>query len=217
LNKNGWIVLEFYETNQAAIPELNKKRPIYLQSENEKVPLVPVEVLQGEFRVTQVILKPGTSLKVNETYVLHIDSLSQQEGTVDNDRWNSVTNIYEPFEFQIFNKVDSLKPEMKGIPKEMDFRYKKFGCGLAAYVDFKLAGIDHSDFFTRVIVRNKATGKTTDYLVALKNGVVSVGHGMCGGPFRGIGNNCEVRFELMTNREMLQNLPPGLRLKIGKL
>ena len=79
LNRNGLLILEFYGSRQSLILDLNKKYPIFLKSKQGKVALSVIEVLKGEFGITEVILKPSTILKGDKNYEFKIDSLPDYE------------------------------------------------------------------------------------------------------------------------------------------
>lgn len=196
LNKNGLIVLEFYASSQSIVPELNKKYPVYLQAGKEKVILVVVEVLKGEFQVTQVIFKPAPGLKENTVYTLHIDNLPEYERAPriyneELEKWEAVT-------FRISPVTDQSKPSFLNLPAEAKKTMVEYGCGPARWVYFNLSKQDESETFVRARVKNLATGKQTEYILAIKNGQVMIGHGMCSGPFHfENGTEFEVSFSLM--------------------
>jgi len=195
LNKNGLIIFEFYASSQTLISDLNKKYPIYLKSSNGKVQLNIIETLKGEMSVTQIVLKPASDLKVNETYSLQIENLPKYERKPE--RYNSLSNKREELTFKINNSVDNDLPTFTSKPTEQKKTLVYYGCGPERWVYFKLDGNDKSELFVRANVKNKATGKTTNYILSIENGSVKVGHGMCSGAFHfDNGDNFEVSFQL---------------------
>lgn len=196
LNRNGLVILEFYAFSQELVPGLNKKYPVYLQSAKGKVTLVVMEVLRGEFNLTQVILKPASELSVNETWQLHIDSLPKYESG-PHGKYNSTLKKWEALSFTVTDYIDYELPVLICPPVETKKTYTAFGCGPDRSVYFKLSGQDKSELFVRASVKNKTTGKTTDYLLRIENDIVIVGHGMCSGAFHfDNGDNYEVSFAL---------------------
>lgn len=194
-NKNGLIILEFYASSQSLIPDLNKKYPIYLKSSNGKVQLNIIETLLGEMSVTQIVLKPVSELKVDEIYSLQIDNLPKYERKPE--RYNSSSNKWEQLTFKVSNTIDNDVPTLNGTPSEQKKTLVYYGCGPAKWVYFTIAGQDKSELFVRAIVKNKATGKITTYILSIENGSVKVGHGMCSGAFHfDNGDNFEVSFQL---------------------
>jgi len=194
LNKNGLIILEFYAGSRSIIQDLNKKYPIYLQSSNGKITLMPVEILKGEMQVTQVILKASAELAENAVYILHIDNLSKYERL---QHYNERSQRWEPITFKISSSADTEAPVLKGQPAEQKKTMVGYGCGPARWVYFTLAGQDKSELFVKASVRNKTTGLTTNYILLLENGIAKVGHGMCSGAFHfDDGNNFEITFQL---------------------
>ena len=66
-----------------------------------------------------------------------------------------------------------------GEPKNLTY----FGCGPAISISFKIKGEDKSELFVRASVKNEKSGTTTDYILNIEDGEVSIGHGMCSGAF----------------------------------
>lgn len=180
LNKNGLIILEFYASSQSLIPDLNKKYAIYLQSGKNKIKLLVTEILKGEFQLTQVVLKPNSELLENETYTLFIDNLPKFEKNPG--RYNEQAHKLENLTFKI-SAIDIDAPILENSITESKKTIEHFGCGPEEWVYFNIAGQDKSELFVRASVKNKSTGKTTDYILPIKNGQVKIGHGMCSGAF----------------------------------
>jgi hypothetical protein len=195
LNKNGLIILEFYASSQSIIPDLNKKHSIYLKSSNGKVRLNIIETLVGDMSVTQIVLKPASELKLNETYSLQIDNLPNYERNPV--RYNTSSGKWEHLVFKINNSVDNNIPILSSTPTEEKKTLVYYGCGPASWVYFTIPGQDNSELFVRANIKNKATGKETTYILRVENGSVKVGHGMCSGAFHfDNGDNFEVSFQL---------------------
>jgi len=195
LNKDAVILLEFYADSQQLIDSLNLKYPVYLQSSGSKVALLPIEILKGEFRVTQVILKPASELIQGKEYQLHIDNLPEFER--EPNQYNPATGKPQPVTFTVSNNSDHESPVFSCSPFETKKAYGRMGCGPSRIVYFQFSGSDKSKLFVRATVKNMATGKSTTYIVETKEGQVQIGHGMCSGPFHfDDGDNYEVSFRL---------------------
>lgn len=196
LNKNGWIIIEFYGGSQDLVPGINKKYPVFMQTKSgQKVQLLVQEVLRGEFQLTQVILKPAAELTVNETYEIRISNLPKHESL---KRYNAITRAPENVTVVVTNTVDKQNPVFVEKPQETKKTMVSYGCGPARWVHFSLSGKDESEFFVRVIVTNKLTGKKSEYIVKVENNTVRIGHGMCSGAFHfGESFNYEARFALV--------------------
>jgi hypothetical protein len=194
INKNGLIILEFYAQSQSYIQELNKKHPIYLKSNNDKIVLLPIEILKGEMAVTQVVLKPANDLIENREYTLYIDNLPEYEKP---ERYNERLGKWEKIMFQVNNLIDTEAPVLLNQPSEQKKTMVLYGCGPARWVYFALAGQDKSELFVKAVVQNKTSGLTTSYILSIENGVVKIGHGMCSGAFSFmIADKYEVSFQL---------------------
>jgi hypothetical protein len=195
LNKNGIIILEFYASSQSLIPDLNFKYPIYLKSSSGKVKLEIIETLTGEFNVTQIVLKPVSELKANETYTLLIDKLPKNERIPG--RYKNHSNKWEPLRFRIKNLSDTNIPILIGTPVEEKKTLIYFGCGPATWVYFKILGQDQSEIFIRTTVKNLNNGNLTSYILPIENDLINIGHGMCSGPFHfDNSENFEITFQL---------------------
>jgi hypothetical protein len=196
LNKNGLIVLEFYGTSQALIVELNKKYPIYFLSNKHKITLEPVEILKGEMQVTQVVLKPGNGLIEKGRYRLRIDNLPKDER--EPGLYNEISSEWDRLFFTITGDIDLKSPTIANDPVEMKKTFVVMGCGPSVFVHFQLSGTDNSELFVRAKVTNKTSGKITEYILPIENGVVKIGHSMCSGPFLfDNADNYEVSFVLL--------------------
>ena len=195
LNKNGIIILEFYTSSQSLITYLNTKYPIYLKSDKGNVFLNIIETLKGEMNLTQIVLKPSTELKVNETYSLEIDNLPKYEEKLE--RYNYLTNKREKFTFTINNFTDINLPKLISSPIVQKKTLARYGCGPASWVYFSLIGQDESELFVRASVKNNSTGKITTYILNLEDSITKIGHGMCSGAFLfDNSKNYEVVFQL---------------------
>lgn len=196
LNRDGLIILEFYGSSQLLIPYLNKKYPIYLKRQREKVPLHVIETCKGEMGITQVVLRPESELGIDKVYALKIDNLPRHESAPG--RYNNSSGTWEQLKYKVNTTVDNENPVITGDPEVQKQTYVRLGCGPAIWVFFKLPGQDKSDLFARASITNKTTGKITTCIVNVENGVLKLGHGMCFGTFHfGEENEFEVTFQLM--------------------
>ncbi len=195
LNKNGLIILEFYANSQQYVKGIGTTFPAVLISGKEKVVLNVIEVLQGEMMVTQVVLKPATELIAGNEYTLALQHLPNKDPGPA--RYSSLTNKWEALRFTVNTTLDNDIPVISTVPTLKKKTYAVYGCGPAKWVYFNLTGIDQSELFVRTTVKNKATGKSTTYILKLKEGQVQVGHGMCSGAFNfDNGNEFEITFQL---------------------
>ena len=196
LNKNGLMILEFYALSQSIIPNLNKKFPIYLESNGQKTTLQVLEVLKGEMAVTQVILKPEQGLSEYQTYELHIGNLPKD--VKEPIGFSLELKTWGPIRFTFTNTSDNVAPDWICPPREINKSVTQYGCGPAIWVEFEVSAIDESEIFVRAMVKNKLTGVITNYILAIEDGHVKVGHGMCSGPFKLQEKvDYEVTFQLM--------------------
>jgi hypothetical protein len=196
LDKNGLIILEFYEISQTLVKDLNKKYPVYLQSNSGNVTLQVIEVLKGEMKLTQVILKPIKPLIINQYYLFKIDNLPQYESLPKIYNEKSKTSI--PLNFKAAQSKNVNAPSFKIAPTFLKESLTEYGCGPEELVHFNVKANRTIDLFVRTTVKNKKTGKTTVFILPLENEIVKVGHGMCSGAFSlAYGQSFEVCFQLL--------------------
>jgi hypothetical protein len=77
LTETPVITIEGYYMDQEMIRNAGKKYTLYLKSENELVRLIPVEILEGEMELTQVLLKPVIALRTDTEYELIAKSITK--------------------------------------------------------------------------------------------------------------------------------------------
>jgi hypothetical protein len=186
LNKNGLVILEFFGGSQSIVPDLNHEYPIVLSNSTERVQLKVIEVLNGNFRLTQVVLKPVSALISNQEYTLSIEKLPTKP------------EFFKTTTFLINDVIDREMPIISKTPTEASKSYRAYGCGPSVHVNFNISAQDSSELFVRASVKSKRTGTTTTYILNIENGIVAVGYSMCSGPFKfDNGDKYEVTFRLL--------------------
>jgi len=192
---NPIFILTFYELSRQIVPGLNKQYAVYLRSGNQRVPLIITETCTGQFRLTQVILKPAKKLTPGREYELVIDSLPKYESAL---KWNSRLNKPEPTKWKVLKEEDNALPDWTVLPKYQSKSIMYFGCGPSVSVVFNYAA-NETGLLVKTTVQNIRTGKyTTYYLESSDAKTISVGHGMCSGAFDFVdGDEYEASFVLM--------------------
>ncbi|WP_341227939.1 hypothetical protein [uncultured Arcticibacterium sp.] len=180
LNKNPVFIVEGFARSQKAILSLNKEHKIYLKSGNSKVDLVVLETLIGDFQLTQAVLKPEVELIPGLVYSLEIDNLKNPEIL---RRFNFETKKFESIEFIVGEELDLKKPRIKRKPQVSEEVLTYWGCGKEVKVIFDFKVKDDSEVVVRALVRNRMTGKETEFYVSLINDKMVLGKNMCSGAF----------------------------------
>ncbi len=180
LDVNSIFILEFYGKSLELVNGLGKKYPVFLQHGQDRVELAVSEVLYGEFSLAQVIFKPAGLLEPGKTYELIMTGLPDYERSPS--RFNEEKEKWEPVSYFIENKKVVTSPVILHAV-ESGKSHQEYGCGPAISVQFSISGKALENTFARTTVKNLSTGKITTYLLPVKDGVISVGHGMCSGAF----------------------------------
>lgn len=187
ISTNSIFVIQGYAQSQELIRALNKKNKIYLKCNSEIIILKVLKIVEGQYSLTQAILKPEKKLVFGKTYELKIDNL----GMFDKDDLQIT-------KWTVNSENDTQKPEWNCKPSYLGLSYTSYGCGPAKSVDFCGKYKDNSPtlVYARVLDKNKKT--TSDYFLTSESQLISLGHGMCSGAFSFDENtNYEVQFGLM--------------------
>ena len=180
IRPNGIIMVEFYAYSQEIVPGLQSKYPIYLKAGDEKVKLEILETCTGEFRLTQLILKPEKKLTPGLNYELVIDSLS-----TTHLQFLNMSKKYRDasFSWTAIMEEDLAAPVFSSQPQYVSKSYEQYGCGPAKFIHYKLQTKDVSELLVKTSVKSLLTGKTTSYYLLPEDGKLQIGHGMCSGAF----------------------------------
>ena len=215
LNKNGLVILEFYANSQLLIPGLNIQYPVYLRSSEGKVTLVVRQVLKG-YRVTQVIFTADTNLDDQLTYEFHLDKLPKGERKpfrpfIDKQDGKHIV-------FTVSKASKQTMPSFTGEPTEQKKTFEVFGCGPAKWVYFTIDLSDTTVKFVKALVRSTIKGTTTAYILPVENGLVAIGHDMCGGAFDFNEPDFEVVFALLdsSGNEAVKTNPLAFKAPVLK-
>ncbi len=187
ISTNSIFVIEGYNGSQDLIRQLNKKNKIYLTCNSERISIKVLRILEGQFLLTQAILKPERELINGKTYELHIDSL----GEYDKDE-------YKVVKWTVNSISDNEKPIWDCEPNFKGYSYSRMGCGPSKHVHFCGSFIDNSPTLIYAKVFDKKNKTNSHYFIKSEDQQISLGHGMCGGAFffeEGV--NYEVQFGLM--------------------
>ncbi len=174
------FVLEGYSLSREVIKGLNSKFPVYLQSENERIPLFILETHVGQYGVTQALLKPEKPLSPGKNYQLIIDSLPKGEVF---GSYNTATRRLDPVFYLMTDEGDTEAPQWILKPKEKDKTEEHFGCGYSVYINFAFKAEDRSELMIKTTVKSVETEKETVYVLLAGADLINVGHGKCAGAF----------------------------------
>jgi hypothetical protein len=185
---SGHILVEGYGDYQDVI-ETAESRELRLVSEGHVVNLEVVEHYLGEMSVAQVLLRPLEALKTGNIYWLSIEGIDEGFRYYDENEWRRQ-------EWLVTGLLDNDSPVWMAGPEVVDSRRIPYGCGPAVEVDLAVDLAEKEPVMAWVQIQ--ATGSHTSksvYLIPVKRGIVTIGHGMCSGPFileKGVAYNADV-------------------------
>lgn len=194
LSETPVIIIEGYYMDQEMIRNLGKKYTLYLESNKDLIQLIPVEILEGEMHLTQVILKPAKSLKTDTEYELYAESIPGNPSAVPD-----MIDLGIPDSKWMVKAInDKIVPVFTTAPKWMKSSVTYFGCGPSNYMEFKFETEEKNQYFIRTTVKNTKDDTQTTYYLTAVDGLLSVGHGMCSGAFKPkAGVKYELEFSLV--------------------
>jgi hypothetical protein len=195
VSPNSVFVIEGYAQSQKIIKGLGTVYQVYLQSATEKIKLELQELLVGQDRLTQAILKPGRTLTVGKEYELIIENLAQPEKEIF--RLNDSTRQKEKVKWLVSGFIDTIPPAWMSLPEFSNSSYQMWGCGPEAFAYFSFSAMERSEYLIKTTVKNQTTGHETTYYLKPDGQKIAVGHGMCSGAFSFYGGDkFEVEFAL---------------------
>lgn len=183
INLNSIFMIEGYSLSQKTINSF-KTRDVFLEDKNgDLVKLELLEILKGEMRLTQALFKPLTNLKPCQTYYLKYSNQTKIE-TEEIKRYNLETNLYEEV-YWVTKENDlnsSINPNLSIEFSETEVMY--FGCGPSANANFYIDSNTENEFLYKTELIEISTNKKAIYYLKDWEGIISVGHDMCSGPFK---------------------------------
>ncbi len=189
ISQNSILMVEGYAWSQKIIVELNKKYPIFLQSDNHKVKLTVKETCEGQFSLTQAILIIEDELIVGKKYVLQVENLTKEEREMHD---------FSAISWTVKNSVDTALPVWNKQPRHTENTFVMYGCGPDVYASFELEVADDSEVLVKTEVLDLKTNEKRIYYLQHYGGQLNIGHGMCAGAFNfGSDRNYKVRFDLV--------------------
>ncbi|MGV4529865.1 hypothetical protein [Ornithobacterium rhinotracheale] len=160
------------------IKNLGKNYAVYLQSKEEKIPLVKVKYNKGN-GFEQMILKPQKQMKEGEVYSLYVEGLPTY--LIPRDQRDTKVAKLKTF---YTLAPDTQAPVLQTQPKLLAYEFRQLGCGDDVYAIFSnSAKDDDSEIWVKTTVKNLDTGEVMQYYIKPFNGKLYVGHGMCSGAF----------------------------------
>lgn len=196
IRQNSIFIVEGYFFSQDIIDSLGTKHKIYLKCGNEKIELKVVEILTGQFSLTQAILKPIRQPLAGKEYTLAIDDLEYPRLLT---RYDPDKEIFTNVRWKIESGIDTIAPTWNKSPVYKNDTWIEYGCGPEVAANFSIDVTDESEYLVGAKVTDIKNNTTTIYYLQVdKDNLLSIGHGMCSGAFYlEKGTNFTVEFSLL--------------------
>ncbi|PJJ60038.1 hypothetical protein [Hymenobacter chitinivorans] len=182
IRQNSLLVVDAYYQSQVLLTGLGTTHEAFLRAGDQRIPLEVVQLLPGEFAVTQAVLRPRRQLEVGKQYEVVIVAAGKKA----TGKTNLVFQHHRgKAVYTVVAGQDDTAPQWLTLPTEKGQQYQEFGCGPEVSVDFMGRVQDDSEYLVKATVQNLTTGQATSYyLHPDEQGTIYIGHGMCGGAFR---------------------------------
>lgn len=169
------ILIEGMGGHQATVKAL---KGASLVAPGHRVALAKIATNEGAFRVTQTVWIPEKALRPGTTYTLVVQGRSKT--------WRPTGYVADTSRKQRHEYTVAKAPRpalaWTGAPTVGESSAQAFGCGPSIHQAVTLP-TNHTDGLVEVTVARAPAART--YLLPLsKAGTLSLGHGMCAGPFQ---------------------------------
>lgn len=174
ISTQATVILKAFGGSRYSLKQFGNSYPVYLVSQNDKVKLIQEELHHGDFNWSQALFRTERALKEGDSYKLVFEKIStKMKASIYGNKvsWKAIKNSK-------INKI-SLTKKIKYI----DGGWTKMGCGPAVYSNYAIDDNIDKPIVVAVEIENITTGEISCFNVITKNGKISVGHGMCSGPF----------------------------------
>ncbi|RYY99237.1 MAG: hypothetical protein EOO11_05655 [Chitinophagaceae bacterium] len=175
---------------------LNRRFPVYLQADEERIKLVVQQTFRSTLNVIQVVLKPERLPAAGKSYTIHIDGVGRFQSP---HRMNLKNADLEPAAFTFTAEQDLQGPSVLTVPTQIGTYSRYEACGPSSLVLFTYPARDKSSVFVKTTVRSLKTGKEETILLFPRErdglAVLEVGYYRCdvGFPLKGE-EDYQVRF-----------------------
>ncbi len=160
-------------TRGESVARIADRNPALVSRRGDRVPLVVVELQQGDQRFIQAVLRPERDLRVGDVYELRLNRRVLRDRRGNEARWTVTAMSTAPLSW---NAAPTAEPPVS----------QAFGCGPAESIPVTVDVTTTYPERYRVRVwrdgTDEATARTFD-IMPTTPGAVSFGHGMCSGIF----------------------------------
>jgi len=190
ISRNSKFIFE-YGGYFSRYVNLGEEDQIYLYSSTDTIRLIKEAKNIGN-GLGQIIFKPARLLNPDEIYYLQTDS----KKLLKNLRIRRNPSFMRKQWF-VDNIIDIEAPHLLREFEFCETSLIQYGCGPSMMTKFNFDAMDASEIFVQVELKNLHTDEISMMFVKSKEGILTVGRGMCGGHFK-FTIDCEysIRFKL---------------------
>jgi hypothetical protein len=175
---NAHLLVELYGNYQHLAPDV-KKCDLVMVARDHEVCLVPIESHTGDYRISQIVLKPESLLVPNTQYRIETrDSTFPAHGD-----W--AIHGGKPLEWSVTNEVDVIPPHWLDPPRLVETFYSSEACAPASGAVIEVNLRESTTVLAKVrLMRPEGHHKATEYVLPIRsNHRLLVGHRGCSGAF----------------------------------
>ncbi len=194
LTSRPMLLLEGFGNEQAPIAGLAEGGAARLVAKGHRVDLVVDAIHQGDFGLTQAVVRPAEPLKPGTRYTLDLRGADGQparttmwhQGEPTPVRWTTAAADHKP-----------AAPAWSGTPVVTGQSYRRLGCGPSSHIAVKLPAAGDAPLAVQVDLKPLDDDEQArTYVLPLDGETLRIGHGMCSGAFRLTGADARYRAEL---------------------
>lgn len=194
LTTRPMLLLEGFGNEQLPIAGLADGGSAQLVAKGHTVDLVVESIHQGDFGLTQAVVRPASALKPATRYTLELHTADGQparttmwhQGEPTPVRWTTAAADHKP-----------AAPAWSGTAVVTGQSFRRLGCGPSSHIEVKLPAAGEAPLAVQVELQQLGgEGESKTYVLPVDGETLRLGHGMCSGAFRLTGADDRYRAEL---------------------
>lgn len=194
LTARPMLLLEGFGNEQSGVFALEDGGTAKLVAKGHTVELTVESVNQGDFGLTQAVVRPVAPLKPATRYTLELRDADGKR--VRTRQWHEGESV--PIGWT--TAADGIRPApptWSGDAVVTGQSFRRLGCGPSSHVEIRLPAASTAALAVEIeLEKLDSEGPVVTYVLPVDGETLRIGHGMCSGPFRLTGANRRFRAEL---------------------